>query len=291
MNLFDSGELLTPEVVAGCTLVSVAIGTILFTYRKRQQEEQQRRPRAWSFTSTGLALGSFPARVQSPEHVINAALIFNECPSTDAVVDQVVLRFLEYERFAIIPEPVKGRSRHCSAGLDPSKLVRHIVIEGDKRLTFDTIQSHLFDPVTDKEDLPWWEVLIIENKGPGESACVLRIHHSLADGISLLHVVEETITQVDGSPVETILPAGIHKKFRMNVPLFKRLWSSIKAAIQVLTLPMTPYDTDTVFSVANKEMVSYLSCALRVQHNQFMLISSIVTTISDSYRQTYFCIS
>jgi len=100
--------------------------------------------------------------------------------------------------------------------------------------------------------------MLIQNNGAGESACVLRIHHSLADGISMLHVVEEIITQVDGSPVETILPPGIHKKFRVKVPLLKLIWSSIKAVIEVLTLSITPYDDDTVFSVTNKDMVSLL---------------------------------
>jgi len=112
-----------------------------------------------------MALGSFPARVQSPEHVINAALMFNDCPSPQDVVDQIVKRFLEYERFNVIPEPEKGTSRHCAKDLDPSRLVRHVVIKGDKQLTWDTLRAHLLDPVTEKEDLPWWEVLIVEVSG------------------------------------------------------------------------------------------------------------------------------
>jgi hypothetical protein len=138
------------------------VSTVVFYWKKRRSIDKQRRPRAWSFTSTGLALGSFPERVQSPEHTINAMLMFNDCPSPQAVVDQIVRPFLEYERFAIIPEPDKGTSRYCAKDLDPDRLVRHIVIKGDKQLTLDTLQEHLFDPVTESEDLPWWEVLIIE---------------------------------------------------------------------------------------------------------------------------------
>lgn len=88
---------------------------------------------------------------------------------------------------------------------------------------------------------------------------MLRIHHSLADGISLLHVVEDIITQVDGSPVEPILPPNIHKKFRVKVPFLTLVWSSLKAAVEVLTLSMTPHDDDTVFSITNKEMVRNVS--------------------------------
>lgn len=249
-------DLIVTGIAAGCTLTAIVAGAVLFVgNRKQKNEENQGRPRSWSFTSTGMALGSFPARVESPEHVINAALMFKDCPSSQAVVDQVVTRFLEYERFNVIPEPENGSSRYCASDLDPNRLVRRIDIKGDKQLTLDTLQTHLFDSVTEEDDLPWWKILIINNTGPGESACVLRIHHSLADGISMLHVVEEIITQVDGSPVETILPPGIHKKFRRKVPFLKLVWMSLKAAIQVLTLPATPYDDDTVFSIPNKGLV------------------------------------
>lgn len=71
----------------------------------------------------------------------------------------------------------------------------------------------------------------------------------------MLHVVEEIITQVDGSPVEPILPPGIHKKFRVKVPFLKLLWSSLKAVVEVLTLSVTPHDDDTVFSITNKDMI------------------------------------
>jgi hypothetical protein len=252
MNSFSLKE---PHLPLVLTLAAVTVGSLAFLLKKRRNNEGQRRPRAWSFTSTGLALGSFPPQIQSPEHVINAMLLFNDCPSPQAVVDQIVKRFLEYERFAIIPEPEQGTSRYCPKDLDPNRLVRHIVIKGDKELTLETLNEHLFDPVSESDDLPWWEVLIIENKGRGESACVLRIHHCLADGISMLHVVEDIITQVDGSPVEPILPVGIHKKFRVKVPFLKLLWSSLKAVVEVLTLSMTAHDDDTVFSITNKDMV------------------------------------
>ena len=74
----------------------------------------------------------------------------------------------------------------------------------------------------------------------------------------MLHVVEDIITQLDGSPVEPILPAGIHKKFRVKVPFFKLVWSSLKAVVEVLTLSMTAHDDDTVFSITNKDMVRFL---------------------------------
>ena len=242
-------------VVAGATLATIA-GTV-FLLRKKRRKVELRRLRSWSFTSTGMALGSFPHHVDCPEHVISASIMFQDCPNPDDVVKHVIPKMLKYERLATIPEPENGSSRHPVSALDPSRLVRHVVVNGDKQCTLDAIRDHLFDSVVEgREDLPWWELLIIENAGPGVSACVLRFHHCLADGISMLKVVEDLITNLDGSPVDTILPPGIHKKFKVKVPFLKLLWSSMVAAIQVLTLPLTPFDDDTAFSCGNKDMVS-----------------------------------
>ena len=241
--------------VAGAALATIA-GTMFLFYKKRRKSEL-RRPRSWSFTSTGMALGSFPPHVDCPEHVINASIMFQECPKPDDVVKHIIPKMLQYERLATIPEPENGSSRHPVSELDPSRLVRHVVVSGDKQCTLDAIRDHLFDSIMEgREDLPWWEILIIENTGPGVSACVLRFHHCLADGISMLKVVENLITNLDGSPVDSILPPGIHKKFKVTVPFLRLLWSSIVAAIQVLTLPMTAFDDETAFSCGNKDMVS-----------------------------------
>lgn len=242
-------------VVVGATLAMIA-GTV-FLLRTKRRKVELRRPRSWSFTSIGMALGSFPPSVDCPEHVISASIMFQDCPKPDDVVKHVIPKMLQYERLATIPEPENGSSRHPVSELDPSRLVRHVVVNGDRECTLDAIRDHLFDSVVvGREDLPWWELLIIENTGPGVSACVLRLHHCLADGISMLKVLEDVITNVDGSPVDTILPPRIHKKFKVKVPFLKLLWSSIVATIQVLTLPMTAFDDDTAFSCGNKDMVS-----------------------------------
>lgn len=95
-----------------------------------------------------------------------------------------------------------------------------------------------------------------KNKGSGKSACVLRIHHCLADGVSVLGVIEDILFHVDGSPVRSIIPDGIRKKFKLGLPFYKVLFRSMVSAFRVLSLPITPFDDDTVFSrCANKDMV------------------------------------
>jgi hypothetical protein len=266
--------------LVGATLATIA-GT-LFVYRKKKRQEELRRPRSWSFTSTGMALGSFPPRVDCPEHTINASIMFQDCPQPQDIVKHIIPKMLQYERLATVPEPEDGTSRH-PVSVDPSKLVRHIVVNGDKQCTLDAIQDHLFDSlVDDREDLPWWEILVIDNQGPGVSACVLRFHHCLGDGISFLKIVEDIFTNVDGSPLAAILPPGIHKKFRLKAPFLKLVWSSFVAAFQVLLLPISAFDDDTLFSCGNKDMVR----CVRVTDIPLLFYMSIYTPYffnSDSY--------
>jgi hypothetical protein len=175
----------------------------------------------------GMALGSFPPRADCPEHTINASIMLPDCPQPQDIVKHVIPKMLQYERLATVPDPDNGRSRR-PVSLDPSKLVRHIVVNGDKQCTLDAIQEHFFDSgIEDREDLPRWEIIIIDNEGPGVSACVLRFYHCIGDGISFLKILEDILTAVDGSPLDTILPPGIHKKFRLKLPCRKLVWSCI----------------------------------------------------------------
>lgn len=138
-------------------------GTLLSrSYRQRKQRLQSQRPRSFSYTSTAMALGSFPPSVKVPEPIINAALMFQECPKPEELVEQIVPQLLEYERLATIPEPKLGKCRYPASELDLHRLVRHIVIDGNEQLTVDTMQAHLFDSLEARDELPWWELLVIE---------------------------------------------------------------------------------------------------------------------------------
>ena len=162
MTTVDAMETLTAVAVVGTTIVAATVGALLLYY-KRYEKEPLQRPRSWSFTSTGLALGSFPPSVKNPEPIVNSVLFFNDCPTPEDVIEKIVPRLLQYERLAIIPEPEKRTSRHCNSNLDHSMLVRQFIVNGDKQLTMNTIKDHLFDSlVENREDLPWWEILIIE---------------------------------------------------------------------------------------------------------------------------------
>jgi len=85
-------------------------------------------------------------------------------------------------------------------------LIRKITISGNDESTYEAIFQHLHDPFREgRNDLPWWEILLIENNGAGQSAVVRRIHHSIGDVGSRVHVFEQMATYQDGTPFKSII--------------------------------------------------------------------------------------
>jgi hypothetical protein len=163
---------------------------------------------------------------------------------------------LEYERLSTIPDPDAAFSTPPAKTIDPFDLVRHEVVSGDNTLdqaTNSAIMNHLHDSF--QSDLPWWEILIIENKGglQGHSAVVLRMHHCLADGLSMVNLFEKIITYEDGTPLVSRIskPTTVHNTSKTNASpkpkLDLSLWSFLREAMHVLTLPASRHDDDIAF--------------------------------------------
>jgi hypothetical protein len=135
----------------------------------------------------------------------------------------------------------------------PEDLVRHFVVHGDdEKALYDIIFEHLHDPLTqNRNDLPWWEFLVIENKDwSGRSACVFRIHHCLADGMSVVHLFEQILTDKDGSPVQSLTSSHMDdrkkkRKTHRGNPVSLCL-SFLSAVSEAVTMPLRPHD-DVVF--------------------------------------------
>ena len=106
--------------------------------------------------------------------------------------------------------------------------------------------------------LLWWEVLILRNSGKGSSACVIRVHHVIGDGLALVSAFEKILTNEDGTPIvsPTSLQSGgakgkTKKKNDNKNGILSTVWSLIEATGHVLTLSATKYDDDTAFSKMN----------------------------------------
>lgn len=257
----------------GGTLAFLAISSIFFAARKKKQTTTKQRRRL-SFTSVGLGLGSFPPKSNVKEPIINAALYFdnNNCPSSEDVAQMIIKPLLlGYERLSHVPDldnRICRPSSHGDGTVEPMDLIRELTIQGDEKLTNETIVEHCQDCLgAGRDDLPWWEILIINNNGSGPSACVIRVHHVIGDGLALVAAFEKLMTTEDGKPIHSPVSfrssaaaasssSGSGGKYKEK-GMLSTIWSLIEATGHALTLGATKYDDDTTFSRMNHAQMKH----------------------------------
>ena len=244
---------------AAATASTLAVLAVSMQLQRREKNVAKKSlTRTWSFTSEGMRHGIFPPAVGAPDTIINIALYFdnsNKLPSTEALVEQVVLPMLKYERFFLIP--TEGGLRQSQTGYAPDDLVRTVVIPtamngsdrdgGESILHFNMYQL-LSDPLNVRgrnehlNELPFWELVRLENK-VGRSVVMLRVHHCLGDGLSLVGVFDTIATQLDGSRSESSVSKALSSR-GTTTPSFG---SVLEAILHALTLGKSKYDDATVF--------------------------------------------
>jgi hypothetical protein len=154
---------LVESPVAWGTALALAITSLIPGLLWLRQSKKNQPKRTFSFTSLAMAIGSFPPRAKAPDAVINATILFQDCPTREDVVEMIIPRMLRYKRMATIPVALEGTSRPCKGGIDPWKLVRRIEIEGDDQELFAAVRHHMHDSLSRSDrELPWWEILIID---------------------------------------------------------------------------------------------------------------------------------
>jgi len=258
------------NVLCGTLVAFFAIpAALLLISRSRSRTKTERR---LSFTSVGLGLGTFPPTANVKEPIINAAVYFDDCPAAEDVAEMVIKPLLAYERLSHVPDLENHTCRPSShgdgrGGVQPMDLIRELSINGDDDLTHRTIVEHCQDTLgAGRDDLPWWEVLILRNGGSGSSACVVRIHHVIGDGLALVGAFEKFLTNEDGSPITS--PISFQSSASSSAPnnnkqkkkgknFLATVWSLLEATGHVLTLGATKYDDDTVFSKMNHSKMKH----------------------------------
>eukprot|EP00571_Detonula_confervacea_P010981 CAMPEP_0172303904 /NCGR_PEP_ID=MMETSP1058-20130122/5406_1 /TAXON_ID=83371 /ORGANISM="Detonula confervacea, Strain CCMP 353" /LENGTH=505 /DNA_ID=CAMNT_0013014941 /DNA_START=251 /DNA_END=1768 /DNA_ORIENTATION=- len=249
-------------------LAFFVISTVFLSIAGRKKETKKER--RLSFTSVGLGLGSFPPESNVKEPIINASVYFdnNNCPSSQDVAEMIVRPLLDYERMSHVPDLDNRKCRPSSHGdVQPMDLIRELSINGDEKLLNQTIVEHCQDTLgSGRGDLPWWEILIIRNEdgSDGPSACVIRVHHVIGDGLALVAAFNKLLTTEDGKPIDSPLSfkssassssGGGKKKAKKGI--LSTIWSLIQATGHCLTLGATKYDDDTVFSKMNHSKMKH----------------------------------
>jgi hypothetical protein len=258
----DSSMMMSKDFIpsSSYTVSAVLVTTVVVAwfYSKKPKQRSDNVTRRWSYTSAGMAIGAFPAKANTPDPIINAVMFFQECPRTQEIVNQIVTKMLQYERLNSVYDTITGKSRPCE-NLDPQDLVRVIKVQGsDEDSLMAIVDQQMHHPLSEGsrgELLPWWEFLVLQNTGRGPSAVVWRSHHALADGISMVNIVEDIITDMDGNPVVNILPRSMEKKFKIQRSFFDIALGIFKGVGSFLYMMSGPFDDKTAFHQAGVDMV------------------------------------
>lgn len=255
--------------MASWIVVPIATAAITLAwafYKSKKSRTADQLPRRASFTSLGLALGTFPDEANVPEAIINTACYFksNDLPSTNAIECEIVQPLLaKYERMAMVLDVKTGFFRQTTQPYKPKDLIRTIEINcSDEKLVHRAIFDHHNDSLMEYNTTrPWWEILVVDNKGKGPSALVIRVHHTLADGLSLVHAFSPLLKkkETNNNTTSNSQTQTKRRPTRNNSisSYFNRIYSIFEGTIHVLTLGATKYDHDTIFSKCNHRNMKY----------------------------------
>ena len=150
--------------------------------------------------------------------VINAVIITDH-------IDVPTLRKTFQERIFEGPDPARFDRLRCKITeqgplnyweLDPDfNLARHIVAARGKNLnSLADVQAYVGRMANRKlkEDRPRWEIKVIERFEHGATALLVRIHHSIGDGMALVSLMfalmDETWNRTDGLAKGSLPPAA-----------------------------------------------------------------------------------
>ena len=130
--------------------------------------------------------------------IVNSVLWFDEPVDWErckaVFLDRIVARFDRFRQRAADGLPLAAPHWEDDPGFDPALHFHHVALPAphDRAALQDFIGDRIATPLDHSR--PLWEVYLIDDFGPG-CAILVRIHHSIADGIALARVM---LTLTDG---------------------------------------------------------------------------------------------
>ena len=215
-----------------------------------------RRKRSMSFSSSVMVSSAFPPEAMVAPPVINILILLDHCPSRTDVAKAVsgVLYFSRF-RSVILHTPSEGWFFKELSHFDPSSVIeeQQVTDETELRAALEEVSKH---PMKDLGSQPAWAVQLIRNSG-GLSAMVIRIHHAIGDGMSLVSALARMFDEYKYADRLTgdVSDALPKPKTSTSTGLFSQiqgLLASIGGLFFILSLPNSPYDSDIKFTSPDK---------------------------------------
>lgn len=223
------------------------------------------RERSMSFSSSALVRGVFPkvAKVRPP--IINSLFLFKVCPGHKEIIHSLE-NLMCYNRFRSTAY-FNGKEFVFSEIVDMNleDFIQTSVVQSELELMsiVDTIAASditFASNTTNNLIQPLWMFHRIVNTRSGMSSLLIRIHHVVGDGISLVNSMNKLFSDEAGKPVDIVFP---NAKFTQSAPPSPRstgsphtsqapkpkhsYFSVLKSALDVILLPASRYDTKTSF--------------------------------------------
>ena len=238
----------------GFTYVLIKMCTTVFGGKSKspKAEEGGGRSRSMSFNSSVFLSGVFPPAAEVRPAVINSLFLFKTCPSSEKLVD-ACKSLMHYDRFK---NAVKFDGKEWQFVETESNFNNHIKsvsvkTEAQIMEECDRIIQHNLGEYDGSK--PLWVFHRITNEGSGLSGLLIRIHHVIGDGISLVNAMSSILTDEHGAPLTLNIPGGkVSEKSsehdKKNIPPTPSYFEMTKSFLEIVSLPASKYDSRTLFN-------------------------------------------
>uniref|UniRef100_A0A7S3Q980 O-acyltransferase WSD1 C-terminal domain-containing protein n=1 Tax=Chaetoceros debilis TaxID=122233 RepID=A0A7S3Q980_9STRA len=225
-------------------------------------EKDNKKSRRPSFTTQLMVQGTFPPSVNFQPPTINALISFEgsqeNCPTEGDLVPVVEQLCRHHPRLSGIP--TSGYSSRFSNfhfepcdinSIDPKDMIRTVELDCD---SLNDVIATVDEEVNvclrhEERNLPWWEFVILSNKGKAESIVIFRADHAIGDGFSLGKVCTSILTNSDGSPVKDFVPEGMksNKDSVLRQSKLVLAWKLLCGIGKTIILPLLWRDHKTAY--------------------------------------------
>jgi diacylglycerol O-acyltransferase len=263
------------SVFTGVCCVAVT-ATLLFgavQVRRSQKKNPGPRMRSTSIGSTTMMVGGLlpPDQAQDYDAIINVLVRFDRLMTLEDLREVFLLNIVPYEKFHSVPMQKNfGPVTWMPQKVDITKHVigssvrrpqssAKLSIRELEQLVRDEAEKHLNTPLSTRcSGRPWWEVHHISVDGTTVGGVLLRIHHALGDGVSLMEAMADVLTDASGKPLDmskafSPAPRGARKSFNPLRAFFLVL-DAMKSFVSIIAATAVGCDTPCAFQDSSRSL-------------------------------------
>ncbi len=199
-----------------------------------------------------------PEYVNLDNPTITVVMTFKKNPPNINKLTDTVQNILLYKRLSSVPtqasENVKEwKFESVDKKIDPRKMLRILDINCDTTAEWAKIAEEQRQVSLRRNNLPWWEFVLMNNSGEGDHLLLFRFDHGVADGLSVGKIFTKIIKTFDGSAIDSLIPHSMSNSKNQSRSDWRSLLMKLpRSLFEITTAPFKREDDYTCFS---KKMV------------------------------------